>query len=84
MKKKSKSTYDKGTKKLNFNTFRKCKFEGLSLILKEQLAEIKYLGEFTYPIATFLTCESWGVAKIAIAHVVFDYTDARISDFVIE
>ena len=34
-------------------------FEGLSLTLKEQAAEIKYSGMFTFPIATFLTFLNW-------------------------
>ena len=38
----------------------------LSLTLKEQSAEIKYLGVFTYPIVTFLTVENRGLPKTKI------------------
>ena len=38
----------------------------LSLTLKEQSAEIKYVGVFTYPIVTFLTVENRGLPKTKI------------------
>ena len=63
-------------------------FEGLSLSLRKWTAQIKYLGVFTYPIATFLTFENWRLpkAKIHGVHVLVDYTyaDIQISNIVSE
>ena len=43
------------------------KSEGFSLTMKNKSAEIKYLGVFTYPIATCLTFKKWGLPKAKIA-----------------
>ena len=50
------SFFVKTTRKSNAN------FEGLSLTsdFQGQSAKIKFLGENTFPIATFLTFENWG------------------------
>ena len=56
-------------------------FEGCSLNLKKQPAKIKYLGVLKYLGVMFLTFENLESRK---AKNFVDYSDTRISSFVIE